>query len=212
VFPDPEALETLEESPGNSVSRPGPPVSAQETPVGRTYSLTETAAILERDRNTLAKWLAQDCPAVTRADRSRGVEWALRIRDIVQWLVDRAVADAVAAAGGDPNRISKDEADRRRALAQAVAEEVGTAQLLGDVINRHEAAADIAAFAVALRAGLANLSGKVAGRAAAMTVPAEIEVFIETELNKAFSAAQEELAEKWADAGADGEDRPSPLR
>ncbi|QCO03039.1 terminase small subunit [Azospirillum argentinense] len=182
---------------------------------GRTYSLSEAATILGRDRNTVSKWLGQGCPAVTKADRARGVEWSLSIPDIVGWLIDRAVGDAVQTADGEADRITKEEADRRKAVAQAIAEEVSTAELLDDVVNRHEAAADAAAFAVALRTGMANVCGKVAGRAATMTSAAEIQEFLEAETNKAFSAAQEELAERWADAepagsGGDGEDRPPP--
>jgi len=179
----------------------------------QTYSLTETASLLGKHRNTVKGWLSQGCPVVTKADRARGVEWALSIPDVVGWLVDRAAKDAADGAEGDVSRISKDEADRRKAVAQAIAEEVNTAELLDEVLNRHDAAADIAAFAVSLRAGLASVSGKIAGRAASMTVPAEIQEFIEAEMNKAFSAAQEELAKGWADAepegdGGDGEDQP----
>lgn len=172
--------------------------------VARTYSLSEAAGILGKHRNTVAKWLEQGCPALTRADRARGVEWALSIPDVVGWLIARAAEDAAVTAGGEAGGITRDEADRRKAVAQAVAAEVTTAELLDDVVNRHEAAADIAAFAVALRTGLANVSGKIAGRAASMTVPTEIQEFVEAEMNKAFVAAQEELAARWADAEPEG--------
>lgn len=171
---------------------------------GRTYSLTEAASILGKHRNTVAKWLEQGCPAVTRADRARGVEWELSIPNIIDWLVSRAVEDAVASGGGDVSRISRDEAERRKAIAQAVREEVNTAELLDEVVNRHDAVADIAAFAVALRTGMANVCGKVAGRAATMTSAAEIQEFLEAETNKAFTEAQEELADRWADAEPSG--------
>lgn len=178
----------------------------------RTYSLSEAAGILGKHRNTVAKWLEQGCPAVTRADRARGIEWALSIPDVVGWLIARAAEDAAVTAGGEAGGITRDEADRRKAVAQAVAAEVATAELLDDVVNRHEAAADIASFAVALRSGLASVSGKIAGRTASMTVPAEIQEFVEAEINKAFSAARDELAKRWGDGepeggGGDGEDR-----
>lgn len=171
----------------------------------RTYSLSEAAGILGKDRNTLSKWLAQGCPAVTKADRTRGIEWALSIPDIIDWMIDRAVSDVVDMDGGEAGRVSKDEADRRKAVAQAIAEEVGTAELLNSVLNQQDAAADVAAFTVALRTGLSNVSGKIAGRAASMTVPAEIQEFVEAEMNKAFDAAQAELADRWAHAEPDGD-------
>lgn len=169
----------------------------------KTYSLSEVAAILGKHRNTVAGWLEKGCPAVTRADRTRGIEWALSIPAIVGWLIERAVGDAVQTAGGEADRITKDEADRRKAVAQAIAEEVGTAELLDDVVNRHDAAADVAAFAVALRTNMANVTSKVAGRAASMTSPAEIQAFLESETNKAFGAAQEELTRRWGSIDAE---------
>lgn len=182
----------------------------------RTHSLSETAAILGKHRNTLSKWLEQGCPAVQRADRARGVEWALSIPDIVDWLVDRAVSNAVQTAGGEVGLISKDEADRRKAVAQAVAEEVTTAELLDDVVNAREAAADVAAFVVALRTALANVAGKVAGRAASMTSAAEIREFAEAEMNRALAAAEQDLSDRWkidadereAGGGAGPDSRP----
>lgn len=167
------------------------------------FSLIEAAAILGKHRNTVAGWLDDGCPVVRRADRARGVEWQIDIGAVVDWLLDRASQDA--GAGGESAGMKTDEANRRRAIAVMIAEEVATAELLAQVVNRRDAAADIADFCIALRTGLATFCAKVAGRAASMTSPTEIQALAEAEMNRVFDAAAGELGKRWAyDAASDG--------
>lgn len=100
----------------------------------RLVSVKQCAMLLNRDRNTLQKWLDQGCPFVTKADRDRGVAWELDIADVVKWLEERA-ARSVAEKFGDPNdKTSKEEADRRKAVAAAVVAELEMIERLKSVV------------------------------------------------------------------------------
>ena len=134
---------------------------------------------------------------VKRADRCRGIEWEISIPAVVDWRIEKAVADALASYHGESGRISRDEADRRRAVAQAITAEVGADEALDRVVARADAESDLAAFCVVLKTGLSNASAKIAARAATLASPPEIQVICERELNRAFEAAQGELTFLW---------------
>jgi terminase small subunit / prophage DNA-packing protein len=165
----------------------------------KTVSLVQTAAVLGVHRNTLAAWVDQGCPVVKRADRARGIEWEISIPAVVDWRIQKAVADALASYHGESGRISRDEADRRRAVAQAITAEVVADEALDRVVARSDAESDLAAFCVVLKTGLSNASAKIAARATALTSPPEIQAICERELNRAFEAAQGELTLRWKD-------------
>ena len=165
----------------------------------KTVSLVQAAAVLGVHRNTLAGWVDQGCPVVKRADRARGIEWEISIPAVVDWRIEKAVADALASYHGESGRISRDEADRRRAVAQAITAEVVADEALDRVVARPDAESDLAAFCVVLKTGLSNASAKIAARAAALTSPPEIQAICERELNRAFEAAQGELTLRWKD-------------
>ncbi|PVE22843.1 Terminase small subunit (DNA packaging protein Nu1) [Microvirga sp. KLBC 81] len=167
----------------------------------RTTSLVQAAAVLGVHRNTLSGWVDQGCPVVKRADRTRGVEWEISIQDVVDWRIQKAVADAVASLQGEVGRISREEADRRRAVAQAITAEVAADEALDRVVARADAESDLAGFCVVLKTGLANASAKIAARAASLTSPTEIQEICEREMNRAFEAAQGELKQQWAENG-----------
>lgn len=182
---------------------------------GQTHSLVQAAAILGKHRNTVAGWIDRGCPVVKRADRALGIEWEISVAAVVEWLVARAVEDAVASYEDESGKITLEEANRRRAVAQAIAAEVSADQALDLVVARGDVEADMAAFCVGLRTGLANATAKMAARAATMTSAPEIQEFCEAELNRAFETAQAELVARWleGDGGDDlGEDQPAPQR
>ena len=179
------------------------------------YSLVQASAVLGVHRNTLSKYLDQGAPAVTRANRDRGVEWEIDIPDMVDWLVARAVQAAVASYGGEVGRIDREEADRRRAVANAITAEIGADEALRTVTSTHEIQADVAAFCQVLKTGIGNASSRIAARAATMANPSEIEDMAHIELNRAFDTAESELSARWSDErgpGGDdgGEDQPAP--
>ncbi|MGR9475937.1 hypothetical protein [Rhizobium leguminosarum] len=47
-----------------------PPPSKREATKLRTVSVKQCSLLLNRDRNTIQKWLDQGCPFVTQADRN----------------------------------------------------------------------------------------------------------------------------------------------
>lgn len=192
--------ESPRESPADScLTDDSGPISGRK----RVFSAIEAAAILGKHRNTLSGWIDDGCPVVRRADRARGVEWQIDIGAVVDWLLDRASQDA--GAGGDSVGMKTDEANRRRAIALMIAEEVSTADVLNQVVNRCDAAADIADFCIGLRTGLSTFCSKLAGRAASMTSPTEIQALAEAEMNRVFDAAAEELGKRWThDDGGNG--------
>lgn len=167
--------------------------------MSKPVSLVQAAATLGQHRNTIAGWIVKGCPVVSRADRGRGVEWQLDVAAVHQWRVDQSVKDAVAGYQTEGGGVSKDEADRRRAVALAIVAEIEADLALKSVIGRADAEAAMADFCQSLRSALSNVGAKVAGRAAGMSRPTEIRELCEAEVNRAMLAAQTELDDRWAD-------------
>jgi phage terminase Nu1 subunit (DNA packaging protein) len=124
----------------DSASTP-PDDSASQSPARRAadrdrhVSVKEAAGLLDRDRNTISKWLDQGCPFVQKADRDLGRAWVLDLAEVVRWLEKRA-ADTTAeklGAGAD-GLISKDEAERRTAIAKMTVAEKVAAEAVGTVV------------------------------------------------------------------------------
>src|SRR3954454_7008430 len=113
---------------------------------GRPYSMLAAAAILGVNRITLAKWIEQGCPVQKRGNRTLGQEWEIMIPAVIRWMIDRAVSEALSGYQDTTGKITKDEADRRRAIANAVSAEIDTDQALGAVLSREDAEADVTAF------------------------------------------------------------------
>ncbi|MRI57711.1 Terminase small subunit (DNA packaging protein Nu1) [Methylobacterium sp. DB1607] len=191
-----------------------PPSSNGADELRGPFSQKRIAALLDVHRNTVAKWIDEGCPVVQRADRDRGIEWELSLPEIVEWRISRSVQSAVAGYQGDAGLITKEEADRRRAVANAITAEISADEALRSVVSRHDAVADMATFCQVLKTGLANMAAKVAARATTMTNASEIEAMAQTEMNRAFTAAREEIALRWfakrdAEHDAGGSDQPS---
>lgn len=108
-----------------------PPPNRKDAAKLRLVSVKQAATLLNRDRNTIQKWLDQECPYVTKADRARGVAWQLDLAEVVKWLEERA---ANAASGKSGERITKEDADERRALANAVITETEMLERLHVVV------------------------------------------------------------------------------
>jgi terminase small subunit / prophage DNA-packing protein len=165
------------------------------------FSLMRVAALLDVHRNTVSKWIDEGCPVIQRADRDRGIEWELALPEVVEWRISRSVQNAVAGYQGDAAQITKDEADRRRAVANAITAEISADEALGAVVARADAETDLATFCQVLKTGLSNTASKIAARAATMTSAAEIEAMIHAELNRGYASADAELAQRWPGTG-----------
>src|SRR4051794_36061705 len=108
-------------------------------------------------------------------------------------MIDRSVNAALAGLQDSTGRITRDEADRRRAIANAVSAEIQADEALGAVVSRETAEADVTAFCQVLMTGLSNAASKLASRTSTMTNAAEIADIAQAEMNRAFEAAREEL-------------------
>jgi len=164
----------------------------------KTHSLMEAAGILGVNKTTLQTWLSQGCPAVQRADRDTGKAWKIHIGEVMDWRIERAVADAVKPYCGDGDRINRDEADRRRAVAIAHMAEIDLDERLRQVASVADMTEDMADFCLAIRQGASNTFHKIAARGATMTNPHEIHAMCEKEWTRTFRAARDELGRKWA--------------
>ncbi|CUW87506.1 terminase small subunit [Agrobacterium genomosp. 2] len=112
-----------------------PPASKREAAKLRTVSVKQCSLLLNRDRNTIQKWLDQGCPFVTHADRNLGVAWELDLAEVVRWLEERAARTAAEKFGDtEDGKMSKEEADRRKAVAGAVVAELEMVEKLRTVI------------------------------------------------------------------------------
>lgn len=117
-----------------------PAPSAEDSALGRTaristsarhMSLKQLATFLNRDRNTVMKYLDQGMPAVEKADRDRGAAWVIDSADAVRWLEERAakaVAERLGLEGGDTKSVTKEEAERRDIVARMIIREADAAE------------------------------------------------------------------------------------
>ncbi|KLK90303.1 hypothetical protein AA309_26600 [Microvirga vignae] len=156
----------------------------------KLWSLNGLATELGRDRRTVAKALE-----AVPADGVLGGHKAWYLKTALDRL--KAVTVEEALFDDETGRITKDEADRRRAVALAIIAEVDADEALNRVILREGAEADMAAFCIALKTSLTNAAAKIAGRAAIISSAPEIQELCEAELNRAFDVAQAELVTRW---------------
>lgn len=154
----------------------------------KTFNLNEAAAILGVTRQTLGRWIDQGAPVVSRADRSQGIEWELSVADIVEWRIKRAVDDAVARYEGDADKITKDEADRRRAVALAITAEIEADETLRSVVAVTDVLDAVTQEYAAVRTHLQSVGSKVAGRAATMTSAPAIQELVDEAIIDALEA------------------------
>ncbi|GEC34052.1 hypothetical protein N181_23315 [Sinorhizobium fredii USDA 205] len=92
---------------------PQPPASVTEasTPLASTrseakawhLSLQKLAAFLDRDRNTVQKYIDQGMPVVEKSDRDRRISWVIDSAEAVGWLEERAatkIAEKIVTSAG----------------------------------------------------------------------------------------------------------------
>jgi phage terminase Nu1 subunit (DNA packaging protein) len=168
---------------------------------GRIVNRAELAAICGVSLPTIDAWVDKGCPFVDRG--SKGREWRFDTAAVLQWRIARSVEDAISGYEDDSGNVSREEADRRRALATAITAEVAADEALDVVVRRHDVQADVAAFCLVLKSGLSNAASKIASRSASIASAPEIEELCQSEFNRALGAARGELAKRWADEPGD---------
>ncbi|CAN7260859.1 terminase small subunit [Rhizobium sp. LjRoot98] len=116
-----------------------PALTRREMAKQRHVSLKQLATLINRDRNTIMKYLDQDMPFVEKADRDRGLQWVLDIAECVRWLEERA-AKNVSAKMGDGLDIlpSLDVIEKRTKAAKMYTTEAEMAETIGVVARIHD--------------------------------------------------------------------------
>lgn len=155
-------LNPASKSPGASAPSPA---SRRDATRARVMSLSQIAAALDRDRNTIGKWLEQGCPAVERADRATGKSWSLDVAEVVRWLERRSAESAAEKLGGGPDgAVPEAEAKRRRAVAQAIIAESEATEILRTMAHWSTIVDRVAVDYGELRSRLLGIGDAVAGR------------------------------------------------
>ncbi len=130
--------EILENSSSPPSDESAAPLTKREAAKARCVSLKQAATLLNRDRNTLMKYLDQDMPYVEKADRDRGVQWVLDIADVVRWLEERAAKNVAQRLGGADINMTEDQAKSRIARAQMIIKEAEAAEAVKLVAKIHD--------------------------------------------------------------------------
>lgn len=171
----------------------------------RTVSLGEAARLLGKHRNTVAGWLAQGAPSVAAARRAQGVEWQLDLGALLDWHVERAAADerarcderhaaeverlhrALEGAGTEGEPVSRSEALRRKAVAEARLAELDVGERERDLISRDLHQQALYTCVSVIRDRFLGLHARLAQDLAAATTPAACADIVETEVHRVMN-------------------------
>jgi phage terminase Nu1 subunit (DNA packaging protein) len=152
----------------------------------RTFSLFEAASILGVHRNTLAKWINDGCPVVTKGDRDRGIEWEICIADVIGWREERLIEE-ISAKYQEKGGLTNEAGYRtRKAAADAVIAEIEAEEALRRVVDVEHVTSKLSQFLTNLRERMASVGAKVAGRAASMKSAAQIKELIDQEIRESL--------------------------
>ena len=171
---------------------------------GRTVNRGELATLCGVSLPTVDAWLRDGCPIIKHG--SRGIESEFNSAAVIEWRIARAVEAATDGLLEEDGRTSKEEADRRRAVALAITAEVEADRVLRSVVSLHDAIGMVGDFCQVLKTGLSNACAKIAARATSMANASEIEDLCQAELNRAFVSASEELKAGWEARGITRDD------
>lgn len=164
--------------------------SRRDAARARHMSLSQVAAALDRDRNTVSKWIEQGCPVVEKADRATGKQWVLDLAEVVRWLERRSAETTAEKMGaGEAGVISEAEGKRRRAVAQAIIYEAEALEVL-KVIARYSVIVDrVAADYAEIRSRLTAIGEAVAGRVP-RSVAGQVKKIVDDQVANALKALQ----------------------
>ncbi|NKL63308.1 hypothetical protein GFL96_15540 [Rhizobium leguminosarum bv. viciae] len=145
------------------VEDPSPSTSRRDAAKARQLTLSKLAAFLNRDRNTVQKYLDQGMPFVEKADRGRGVSWIIDSAEAVRWLEERSAA-AVADKVGNVRAMTEDEAKAQQAIYKMISAGVAAAEDVRMVAKIADVADLVRADYTELRLRLSGVSDTVAAK------------------------------------------------
>ena len=128
-------------------------------------------------RNSIAAAIERGMPVVSQPDENGG-EWQLSVADVVNWMIDTRVREAVEATvvlgeddNEDPRTMSEDVAKRRkmawdsqRSKADALLKEIELMKASGEVIEIGKVAAILSSQLQPIRSELLNLDTRIAAK------------------------------------------------
>ncbi|WP_296071495.1 terminase small subunit [uncultured Agrobacterium sp.] len=165
-----------------------PAVTRREAAKLRLVSVKQAATLLNRDRNTVQKWLDRGCPFVTKGDRALGIAWELDLADVVKWLEERAGENAAEKfASSTDGQVSEDEAKRRKALAQAVVAELDMLERLDTIVLKSDVLDLIAADYGEIKAKLISISDTV-GASVDPAIATHVSGIVDKHIRKALAS------------------------
>lgn len=143
-------------------------MTARKSPTDpRRCSLAEAERWLGVSRQTLAKWIDRGAPVVERP-AAKGKPTLVSVPDLYKWSIDRSVDEAEARLQEqidnmgidpdiDPARMPKDEADRRKAVAEALRSELRLAEEAGNLVPIEDVGPAVARHVAPVRGILMGL-------------------------------------------------------
>lgn len=149
---------------------------------GKQVNAKELADILGMTRHTVVEYATKrGMPYVQAADRNAGTPWLFDTAQIFDWHREQAIQESLQYSGvaSGPDEIPKEEADRRKAVAQAALAEVELDEVKRTVVKVDDVAGIVAAEYAEVRSVLMNVPAKVAPTCAAYTKATEIQDEIE---------------------------------
>jgi phage terminase Nu1 subunit (DNA packaging protein) len=149
-------------------------------------SLKQLAAFLNRDRNTVQKYLDQGMPFVEKADRDRGASWVIDSAEAVRWLEERS-ASAVADKAGNVRAMTEDEAKAQQAVYKMISAGVAAAEDVRMVAKIADVADLIRIDYTELRLRLSGVSDTVAAKLDPK-MSAKVRLIVEEQIRAALLA------------------------
>ncbi len=182
----------------------------------RTMSASALATFLDVDRGTVKRWIDAGMPRVSEPE-GKGGSYMLDVADVVKWLMGKAAADAKPAPAGPgpedglslpPGYETKEEADRRRAVALANIAEIEEEEAAKRVVPIEAVADLMAAERINARTKLENLGATLAGRTAKITDAAQIKELADRLVREAVDCLVGDVSPLMADGPGEADDAP----
>lgn len=124
---------------GKSGGDSGGPTSSNP----RHFSVNALGKLLARDRATIMRWIAADCPVVQKANAEIGVDWVLDINQIVRWLEAEAAGKASKASARRADEDSGDPEEDAKELLRLATMQLTLDEKRGRVVQHVRATATI---------------------------------------------------------------------
>ena len=181
-------------------------MAAKKDPRARLMSLAQVADVLDRDRNTVSRWIKDGCPVVESADRRTGRQWVLDLAEVVRWLESRAADSVAERLAGADGEMSYDEAKRREKAAHAIRAEIELAEYRKDVARVSDMLDAVAQEYTAVRASLGALGTRLASRLAEARTNAEVQAILDEAVGEALEKLTHDRSQDQQPV-IDGDDR-----